>query len=155
MAGESAASRDAYAGDGGPDAAAESPLEPAFVFVDPKLGEDLRSALAQGLGHPVRALHPSDLGERPVSPSDLGVVVSADLGLLSGLDAIEHLRRSGCRLPIALASARPTRALVRAAQRAGATTVVALPYDAAELARRLQVRSAKADPARIAGARSG
>lgn len=139
------ASEDAEAARG-----AASP-EPAFVFLDPLLGEEQRAALAQGLGVRLRALHPAEIAEQPVQATDLAVVVALELGLYSGLDAVEHLRRGGCRCPIALASAAPTRALVRAARRAGATTVISQPYDLDELRQRLALAPVAA-PAAGAGA---
>ncbi len=125
-------------------AAVPTRSQPAFVFLDPLLSDAGREALEQGLGVPLRALHPAEFEQHPVQPSDLAVVVALDLGLLSGIDAVEQLRRGGCRCPIALASAKPTRALVRAAQRAGATTVISQPYDLEELRRRLLVGTSAA-----------
>jgi DNA-binding NarL/FixJ family response regulator len=97
---------------------------------------------------PVRALHPADFAAQPVRASDLAVIVALDLGFHSGLDAIEQLRRAGIRCGIALACATPTRALVHAAKRAGATTVIAQPYDVDELERRLALAAAGSAPGR-------
>lgn len=119
---------------------------PALVLLDPALSEEQREGMVQALGLPVRSLDPTRIDAEPPQPGDLGVVVARDLLTLAGIDAVEHLRRKGCGLPIALACAEATRALVRAAQRAGATTVIGLPYDAEEIRRRLPLPAAGASP---------
>jgi DNA-binding NarL/FixJ family response regulator len=151
VAGEESAASDDYSYDEEPSASADASatpaaFDPAVVLIDPALTEDQRNALAAGLGAPLRALHPADFRTQPVQALDLAVIVALDLGLHSGLDAVEGLRRAGIQCAIAIASPAPTRALVRAAKRAGATTVIAQPYDVAEIERRVPFGSS-ASPA--------
>jgi CheY-like chemotaxis protein len=125
---------------GGADRAA-SPV--AIVDPDPDAPQQAE-ALAGFLRRPVVHVDPTALAARdPEAVERVGsagvVVVAWDLGGRAGLELVETLRRDARTRDarLALASEAPTRGMVEAALRAGASSFLAKPYDAEELRRRL------------------
>ena len=121
---------------------------PSLVLVDPdpisrNSGEDLEDDLDQ----PVFALDSMDFDpetSEEVADAD-AFVVCWDLGFRAGADVIEEIRRSEVLSDriVLVATASPTRSLVRRAFLAGADGVCTLPYDAEEVAQRLEVARAR------------
>lgn len=110
-------------------------------------------AMAEELGVEVWAAAPEDLvPERSDTWESLAqaraVVVAAQFGPRSGLEIIESLAWSSGPTPHirALSLDRPNRAWIEAALRAGATTCVLRPLDAAELKSKVIDASAEATP---------
>jgi len=130
--------------EGAARAASSGGGEPAsVVFVD-LCDEDRDAAedLEEALGWPVWTLEPGEL--RADELDELGeagaIVIDWDLGVRPGLAYLEVFRNDERtrHIPVIMASARPTAAMVRAALHAGAESFVTKPWDAAELRSRLQ-----------------
>ncbi len=93
--------------------------------------------VADALGREIEAVDPSKLPglEDEAFQNAVGVIVAWDLGGHSGLELVEALRQtpSGRKKPVLLASPVPTRGMVEAALRAGASGFLLKPYTAEEM----------------------
>ncbi len=128
-------------------AASEDATDPdaapgALVFVSAdEADREGAEALEPLLGVPVVTVAPpqleSDMFEELAESS--AVVLDWDLGVCTGLDALFTLRRHATtrHVPVALASARPTRGMVTTAIREGARTFLRKPWNLEEVAGRL------------------
>lgn len=128
---------------GGLDAS-EAEGEPggAIALVDPSAeSRDAFAELADALGRDLLTLDPAELEDHTFEElsETSGVVLAWDLGGRSALDVLERLRadESTADLSIAIASERLTRAMVDAARRWGAETVLLKPWDPEEIRARL------------------
>lgn len=118
----------------------DSTLRVAIVDPSPE-SRDAFEGIAQTLGAEVLSLDPIELG--PDAYEELAevrwVVLTWDLGGRSGLETLERLRtlEETSHLQFAIASSAPTRAMVDAALRWGARTILYQPWDAGEIRERL------------------
>ncbi len=129
----------------------EIPEDAALIAV--AADEETRAsweALEAELGHAVASLDPgallaSGLGELEEAGA---VVVDWDLQVCAGVDLVGllRLRPETRHLPLALASERPTREMVRAALQCGADTFLMKPYDPEEVRARFGLAASPADP---------
>lgn len=136
-----------FANDAGEADAANAPGSVCFV----EAVESRQRALAElepGLGFSPVAVAPADLrgelDERVLTAAAL--VVPWDVGGQSGLELVELLAGDPrlANVPVVAAAAQPTRERVLAALRAGARSFVTLPYEAAELRRRIRAARGEA-----------
>jgi CheY-like chemotaxis protein len=164
---DASAAGSSAAAPGGPSAAAPAAPPPAPAVVE-AVGEDRplvvidasaadreeAELLEEALGRPVTGVEPVRLGRAAFEEigNAAAVVIAWDLGGASGIDLLDALLRDERTraLPIALASAAPTRPMVCAALRAGAASFVRKPYTVEELVRRfgpgLRVACEDAEP---------
>lgn len=120
------------------------PAAPSLVLIDPdpisrNAGEDLEDDLDQ----PVFALDSMDFDpetSEEVADAD-AFVICWDLGFRAGADLVEEIRQNELLADrvVLVASDSPTRSLVRRAFLSGADGVCTLPYDAEEVAQRLEL----------------
>ena len=123
------------------EASAEDASEAGtLLFLDPALDEERARALAEGLGLEMASVEPARFDPAEVGAEVAALAIRWDLGVQTGLDVVESLRRGEAtrELPILVLSEAPTRGRVRAAMRAGATSFSPYPYDPQELAARLR-----------------
>jgi CheY-like chemotaxis protein len=137
-----------------PPEAAEPPAEPeegreasgpgAIVFLDPSAeARDQAEELEEELGGlPIWTFEPAEFGadtfEEIAEAS--AIVIEWNLQGQCGIDVLEALLfdERTREIPVLLASASPTRAMVMAALRCGARSFTMKPYQADELRRRLE-----------------
>lgn len=105
--------------------------------------------LAEGLGRPVWALDPHDVGADlfPRLAGAAAIVVGWDLGNRAGLDVVEELRirEYTALVPLAMCASEATRSRVQTALRAGARTFLIKPLDADQLRARLPLDACPAE----------
>jgi len=130
-------------GEGGSD---PEPPEAAgggtLVIVDPgEADREAVEAMEPELGCAIWALEPDQLGAESFEElaDASAVILEWDLGPCTGLDVLHALQAEErtAHLPVALASARPTRRMVMSALHAGATTFIMKPYETWEIRTRL------------------
>lgn len=127
------------------EGAVEAPQESddrSLVFIEPSPDERARvEALGDEFGRQVWAVNPVEFSLEMVESFNeaAAVVVAFDLGGRPGLDLVTTLARDSrlAGIRIALSADAPTAALVRAAWRSGARSVLTRPYAADEITARL------------------
>ncbi len=119
-------------------AADDEAATPVVLFVGPGPDTEVAAALAEALSCEVQSLDPLSLDLSKLCEEASAVVLPWETAGFAGLDLLESLRRGhDYRAPILMSAGELTRERVATALDSSASGLVALPYEADELGRRL------------------
>lgn len=124
----------------------------SIVVLDPDAESRNRAEdLEDDLEVPVIAMDSMDFDSESSEEvlSATAFIISWDLGIRSGVDIVEEIRRHAtlAELPVIVAMEEPVRSLVKCAMQNGADSVCVKPYDGEEIREKLAAITAEAEAA--------